>query len=284
MKQVSVLLLFTPAIAARGKIFLEQKLEPERVARTLAQVEETWRHEAGSFVACNMTASSESESQHSCQDDLDSFQESCSKVVNSIVTASDGDRAKVHEYLGVVCGQKALSDWKVGECQDLQDTLENEMSVDSFTNRQSFDPAAACKAFWTKFVRTEQQQAEVQRFEEETRKKTEEAQRKKEDEAGDAKKAQEAESEEDKVQERQASATQKAALAASKAAEEVEMESAKAKASAQKDAENARRKMKEAEAAEEQSQKLQAEATKALTEAKEKTAAPAAKATTKAAK
>lgn len=80
----------------KGKNTLTFELEPELVSQLLRDVEHTWINKAMSSMAGKMQE----------KDAKTDMVHSCLKVCNSIVKGSDGDRERVSEYMGEVCGEK----------------------------------------------------------------------------------------------------------------------------------------------------------------------------------
>jgi len=118
-------------------------MQPTVVARTLSKVEGEWRSQALQFVECN------SESNHGdCGAVAGTFQKSCATVVNAVVSASSGDRATVHEYMGVVCDEPQLSGWKQSRCQNFAQAMLDTMTANDYENREHLNIKGFCTGYW----------------------------------------------------------------------------------------------------------------------------------------
>lgn len=165
MGSAAVLALLLPGAAAaalRGEGglngFLAAGLQPETVARTLAQVEDDWKTQAATFTECN--AHSEA---MACRSTQQSFGKSCTTVVNAIVRGSSGDQDRISQYMDEVCAQKSLAAWHRGRCVDLQRAINGALRFTAYANREHFQSANLCENFWHSFVAAEQQRAEEER-------------------------------------------------------------------------------------------------------------------------
>lgn len=251
MTRISVAFALALGVAAdarganrRGKAFLSlsSDMQPEVVARTLAEVEDEWKAQAAAFAECNATQTDE------CGSAPSAFSKSCSTVVSAVVQASSGDRASVKEYMTTVCGEKELSGWHQERCTELASAVTDTMLDDNYENRENFNSNGLCTNFWSKFVVEEKARVDKERAEREA------AEKKAAEEAAEAaKKAAEEAAEEQKKKEKE-EAEQKAAEA-KRQAEEAAAELAAKKAEAERQAEEAKHKMLEAQAAAEEAAK-----------------------------
>merc|ERR1719409_335001 len=110
-------------------------------------MESEWRAQAIAFQECNETSSSEDE-MSACKRAPKAFDASCSTVVNALVQSSDGDRSKVSEYMGTVCGEHELQGWQLERCQSLASAVVSDMSADSAGNRNDLNIQDVCHGFW----------------------------------------------------------------------------------------------------------------------------------------
>jgi len=118
-------------------------MQPTVAARTLSWVETEWRSQALQFVECKGDAA-----RSDCGLVQSAFQKSCSKIVSAVVAASSGDRETVTEYMGVVCNEPQLNDWKHERCQSLAKAIFNTMTADSYQNRESLNTGGLCLGLW----------------------------------------------------------------------------------------------------------------------------------------
>jgi len=125
-------------------------MQPAVVAHTLSRVEMEWRSQALQFVECKAdTARSD------CGLMQRAFQKSCGTVVNAVVAASSGDRNTVKEYMGVVCSEPELRDWKQERCHSFAQAISGSMTADTLENRVNFNTGGLCLDFWTKMSTAE---------------------------------------------------------------------------------------------------------------------------------
>jgi colicin import membrane protein len=141
---------------------MSENMQPEAVARTLAKVEDQWHAQALQFNECNATAASQQDAE-TCTDAEVAFKKSCTTVVRAVVQASGGDRAVVGEYMQDVCSQPELKGRKQQRCQLLETSIEQAMSQDTYTNRESLNTGRLCQGFWLRvaFEETSQGQSEL---------------------------------------------------------------------------------------------------------------------------
>jgi len=229
-------------VSMRSKVFLASDMQPEVVARTLAEVEDQWKAQAASFAECNATSTDASTE---CGSEPSSFQKSCATVVSAVVKSSSGERSVVKEYMGDVCGQNSLTGWHQERCNELATAVTDGMSDDNYENRENFNSASLCTSFWTRFAVEEKARVDQERAEREAAEKKAEEER-----LAAEKKAAEEAAEEQKRREKE-EAERKAAEAKA-AAEEAAEELAAKKAEAEKQAEEAKHKMEEAKKAAEE--------------------------------
>lgn len=158
MRTVAVaLLLAAPgALGAssygRGHTFLSGGMQPEVVARTLADVVDEWKAEAALFADCNAT---HGDAVVDCADAPNAFQKSCHIVAMAVVEGASGDKSVAKEYLADVCGEKVLTGWRQGRCASLSQAILGMMSADSYDNRQTFNAGKLCGSFWLTFAEEE---------------------------------------------------------------------------------------------------------------------------------
>jgi len=129
---------------------IAEAMQPMVVARTLSKVETEWSSQALRFVECKGDAA-----RSDCGLVQSAFQKSCSKIVSAVVAASSGDRDTVTEYMGVVCNEPQLNDWKHERCQSFAKAISNTMTADNYQNRESLNTGGLCLGFWTNISSTE---------------------------------------------------------------------------------------------------------------------------------
>jgi len=148
-------------------------MQPEVVAKLLAQVEARWTESRIASLR-NQTDSTEA---------FGEMSKSCSKVAKAIIDGSEGDKDRVVEYMQDVCSRS--SDTKK-QCDSFSAGIEGVMTNDEQLNRNELDLGKFCAAYWEGEVTTVAQ-TKVQKLNEE------EADRaKQEEEARKAKEAEEA--------------------------------------------------------------------------------------------
>merc|ERR1719336_2139300 len=139
--QICTLFLANGMVAAvelRGRHNRIRRMQPEVVAETLGEVDDTWFHHATAFIKCN----------DDCSEHAKAFQTSCDKVVASIVQGSSGDRDVVKEYMVDVCQEPSLNGQRQKRCQALASALTSAMSIDSASNRDLFNSESVCATLW----------------------------------------------------------------------------------------------------------------------------------------
>lgn len=124
-------------------------MQPEVVAKLLAQVEQRWKE---SRVASLRNQTDESEA-------LAEMTKSCTKVAKAVIDGSEGDKNRVVEYMADVCEKGANQKG----CQSFAAGIENIMTYDVEVNRNSLDFNKLCMAYWTTTV-TVDAAAEAQRL------------------------------------------------------------------------------------------------------------------------
>jgi len=275
MRLPAVLALISVAIAksngngARKSVaFLASDLHPQVVAENLAVVEDEWRAEAASFVACGAGSNSSD-----CGAARSAFQRSCSTVLDAVVKASNGDRHRVQEYMGIVCDQAALHGWHKDGCDELALSLVGAMIYDANGNREYLDTSKACGGFWANFsagerLRLDQEERERAAFEKTLEDERVAMESKAEEQRVEAEKKAAAVLEEDRQrqeQEERATAAEEAKRKAEEAAEARRLEkeeAARQAEEAKQRAEEARLKLEKAQAAAEEEAARQAEEAK----------------------
>ena len=244
MRNAAVIVVLAGAADA-AKVFLGGKngMRPDKVAQTLAKVEDEWNLQVASFVECNTSAATAEEASE-CTLAPHAFQHSCSKVVTAMVAGSDGSKADVAEYMTTVCGEDAQvsEGWRKARCQALSNAIAQGMSDDAYNNRASFDSNKLCGKFWTKFMTEENtrvQKEEAVKAAEEKKEEEEErvaAEKKADEEAAAEEKtrAEEAVAEEAKKKEEEVQAAKELKEAEAKALAEKNAKAEAAAASAEK--------------------------------------------------
>mmetsp|Transcript_8579 Transcript_8579/g.16224 ORF Transcript_8579/g.16224 Transcript_8579/m.16224 type:complete len:374 (-) Transcript_8579:58-1179(-) len=117
-------------------------MQPTVAAHTLSMVENEWRSQALLFAECQADGHSD------CERVQSNFQKSCGTVVTAVVAASSGDRDTVNEYMGVVCDEPELKDWKHERCQSFARAISSTMTADSYENRERLNTQSLCFGFW----------------------------------------------------------------------------------------------------------------------------------------
>lgn len=140
--------------------FLAANLQPEATARALVPVEDEWSKQAQLYADCveqqeNLNAT---DSMAACEVAPQAFGRSCDTVVKAVVQGSSGDQEAVHQYLDEVCGQRALTGWKKGYCNWFAETVNNAMTSDSYSNRESLKIGKLCQTFWQRMLKEDQAQ------------------------------------------------------------------------------------------------------------------------------
>lgn len=129
--------------ASRGFLVSKGNLQPQKVAKTLAKVEETWRTQVNDFVDCNANSGA------ACDSFSDAFSHSCNVVVKAVLQASDGDRSVVTSYMADVCGQPELQAQTQHErCQLFGASI----TEGGDGSGSPVDATRACQGFWTKMA------------------------------------------------------------------------------------------------------------------------------------
>jgi len=261
MKVTLILALASTAAAkiTKAKAFLASDMQPEVVAHTLVQVEDEWRAQAVSFAECNSTLAAGAEAAD-CSSAAQAFEKSCTTVVEAVVKSSSGDRSRVTEYMGVVCGEAELSGWHQGRCSELASALEGAMIDDNYENRENLNTAKLCTGFWSRFTveekaRIETEQSERAAAEKKADEERAAAEKKAEEERVIAEQkaaalaAEEAKRQAKEDAEKKAEEAKKAAEDAAAAMKAQKEESARQAEEAKKQAEEAKKKLEEAQAA-----------------------------------
>jgi len=144
-------------------------MQPTVAARTLSKVESEWRSEALLFAEC------QADHHADCGRLQSSFQKSCGTVVNAVVAASSGDRDTVNEYMGVVCNEIDLKDWKHERCHSFAQAILNTMTADQYENREHLNMQGLCHGFWARMSSEEGARAAQERVLQAKRMETEHA-------------------------------------------------------------------------------------------------------------
>lgn len=242
---VALLLLSVASVEANvsihtrlGRTFLgvNNDLQPEVVAQTFVQVENKWRVQAKEFNECISLKTAEDAST-TCEAAETAFHESCGTVFSAMVQGSDGERARVVEYMDDVCSEKELSGWRAEGCRAFSSLITSAMGHNALENRKHLKSGNLCNSFWAGLLEKEKAWAqhdheeaqkraedEQKRKEEEAKKALEEQKRKEEEEA--RKQAEEAAAEAQKRKEEEEAQKKAAEEAAKKLAEESKKEAA----------------------------------------------------------
>jgi len=143
MRLISLVLVFSVANArhmnkAENEHLLALSLEPELVSSLFRDVEHSWVEKA-------VTALADSRLEHSMEKEM--FK-SCSKVAQSVVQGSDGERERVQVYMTEVCGEKILQGEDVILCHAFADGIVGSMIADDQYNRDELDVNAFCEKLW----------------------------------------------------------------------------------------------------------------------------------------
>jgi len=128
-----------------GLLHLAAEAQPELVAHTLASVEDAWETQVIKFVECNATEGNSAE----CSYFEHGFSKSCVTVAKAILSASNGEKDTVTEYMNEICNEKELHGWKMDRCQMFAKTILSDMSADAYDNRENLKPAGICHSFWS---------------------------------------------------------------------------------------------------------------------------------------
>lgn len=229
------------AVFNKGQAFLSSDMQPELVARTIVKVEDEWRAEAASFAECNETLSADADVTAECGSATAAFQKSCATVVDAIVRASSGERSRVQEYMGIVCGEATLSGWHQARCGEFASSVVEAMADDDYENREGFAPAKSCTVFWSRFAVEERARVDQERAEREAAEKKAEDERIQAEQEAAARAAEEQKRREKEEAEEHARETKRQA---EEAAEKLKTQ----REEAERQAEEAKRKMEEAKA------------------------------------
>lgn len=166
MSSFATLLLFGSLAITTGTRSVSRlrhggKMNPEAVAHTLVAVEEKWVTDAVAFAQCNA-------SDTTCQEDvLGQYKKSCQTVVRAIIQSSNGDKSDVMDYLGDVCEQPELHDWKKTFCNNFASALNGVLTDDSYVNRDDLPVDTICTDFLTHGFLKEAAKEQVARAEKE---------------------------------------------------------------------------------------------------------------------
>lgn len=226
------------------------RLQPDVVARTLADVEGRWREAVDAFLTCRTA-----EHQSQCDSSKQTFLNSCSTVASVMLKASSGDRLVVKEYMSDICDEPVLQGVMRKSCFDFGGNLVDWMTEDSYTNRNEENLVnVPCTNFWNSFVASEEKS-----MNEERKNRAEEENRLAKERAEAERKAAEVQAERARLE--AAEAKRRAEVEARRKAEEAKYQAEMAKREAAKAAaklyamkEEARRKHNEAKAALEKAQ------------------------------
>merc|ERR1711924_394782 len=117
-------------------------------------VDDEWRYQVSEFLACNASLPDVK----SCRaKQMTAFSASCAKVVDAIVSGSEGDRDDAREYMNDVCAQSSLTGWKQSSCRQLSIAVfDFGMNADNYANRQMFKSKQTCAGFFSTFLDAEE--------------------------------------------------------------------------------------------------------------------------------
>lgn len=172
-----------------GRSFLGNSggMRPDVVAATLVEVEDEWTAQAAAFVECGAS----SEAGLNCAAPRKAFAKSCDTIVSAVVQASSGDRDRVSEYMGDVCKESALVNERRTRCQGLAALIAQQMSADSYSNREAFDAQPLCANLFERVSADEKVSIEKRKAEELNQAKAEAEHKKAEEEAAKKRQAEE---------------------------------------------------------------------------------------------
>lgn len=148
-------------IHSRGFLANSGRLQPEVVAHTLAQLEDTWTAEADAFLECTSTGDIDREE---CARAPEAFKVSCKKVVGAVMQASSGERTEVQEYMSDICGNQELGKSKQERCNLFSSALLSSMSDDTYTNREHFNGTPVCTELFQDIAETERARTEAMKL------------------------------------------------------------------------------------------------------------------------
>jgi hypothetical protein len=236
-----------------------ERMRPDIVARTFSAVEDEWRSQVSLFLDCN---ASTPEGKGCRSQQMTAFSTTCAKVVDAIVSGSDGDRDNAREYMSDVCAQSSLSGWKQSSCKELAlAVFDYGMNSNSYANRHMFKSKTTCAGFFSTFLDAEEKR-KAQEAEEEAKARAEQEKKAAEEAAVAKKKA------EEEAAVAKEKAEEEAKVEAAKLEKEHEQQAAEAKVKAAEAAERLAKKKAEAEQMQQEAQKKLEEAAKAEEEQK----------------
>lgn len=117
------------------------KLQPDRVARLMVNVEQTWNDQA-------RHCSNQGMEDEDCKNATSAFTESCGKMARAIVQGSDGKKDVVEQYLHLVCEEHSLAGSLGDRCRSFEGALLAAMSDNTYDNREELDVVGVCSSFW----------------------------------------------------------------------------------------------------------------------------------------
>lgn len=121
--------------ARGGRMNTTMNMNPDSVFKTLFSVQKQWLAEAETAFDHKIDQG----------EAVDHMSVGCSKIASAIVTASDGDRNRVKEYMGEVCGHADANDHGKALCEDFALVLQKRMSVNTLENRDAFSKKKFCE-------------------------------------------------------------------------------------------------------------------------------------------
>jgi len=130
-------------------------LEPDRVAKTLANIEDDWRSQAVVSVQCGTAGTLPGDAEEKCKQNSKLFQKSCSTVVNWMVQSNGDSPHKVKVFMDEVCTHQDLKGQQQERCQNLEAAVLNALASEG-EHSDSFRPDGPCQKFWTALVEQEQ--------------------------------------------------------------------------------------------------------------------------------
>jgi len=145
--------------AFRSNVFLGSEMRPDMVAQTLKKMEDEWKAQAHVSAECKTQSGL-----RVCDEASKAFHNSCSKVVRAVMLGSQGDSAKVSEYMTTVCSQKTISGWHRSVCGFVGQSMVAKMSANAADNRENHvaKADATCDGLWVRFVEEQTEQVAIE--------------------------------------------------------------------------------------------------------------------------
>jgi len=131
----------------------EMTLRPEKAAEKYTPIDKEWMRMARNYLGC-MTGHEVQTKE--CNDDQESFLNSCAKVVFAVIDGSSGDKRVVTEYMDEVCHRKELTSYYKNRCSNLTALVLAGMTDSNFENRQNPQMRQICTNVWDETLKEEQ--------------------------------------------------------------------------------------------------------------------------------